>query len=254
MDLLQAYSLVVEAAKRGVDVSGVVPLLNKALNATGAERDALLSQVAAEVARAEAAKFWSDVYTWTAAAAAAVLATLFLLRHRKIIGFFFLKIHGKRKVLKGSGRPKTLLFDEEVAAVFAAVIVVAVAFAVASQFKPLEPFTALGLLGPGGKIGDYPTNVSKGEVVTLYIYVFNHMGHPVWFRVVGRYVDSPEAAPSPSGFYVREFFLGHNESAILPVRFVVNSSGVFKAELWMYQPDGTLIYTNRSVYIWIKAR
>ncbi|MEZ0320053.1 MAG: DUF1616 domain-containing protein [Pyrobaculum sp.] len=254
MDILEAYRLVVEAAKRGVDVSSAVPLLNKALNATGAERDALLAQVASEVAKAQEAKFWTDVYTWAAAAVAAVVAFLFVAYYRKVVGFFFLKIHGKRRVAKGAGRKKTLLFDEEVAAVFAAVVVVAVAFAVASQFRPSEPFTALGLLGPGGKIGDYPTEAARGSAVVLNIYVYNHLGHPAWFRVVARFVDSPNATASPHGFYVKEFFLGNNQSAVFPVRFVVNSTGVFKAELWMYQPDGSLIYTNRSVHLWIKTK
>ena len=254
MDILEAYRLVVEAAGRGVDVSSTVPLLNKALNATGPEKEALLAQVASEVAKAQETKFWADVYTWAAAATAATISLLFVAYHRKVVGFFFLKIHGKRRVMKGAGRKKTLLFDEEVAAVVAAVVVVAVAFAVASQFRPVEPFTALGLLGPGGEIGDYPTDVARGSAVVLNIYVYNHLGHPAWFRVVARFVDSPNATASPQGFYVREFFLGHNQSVVFPVRFVVNSTGVFKAELWMYQPDGSLIYTNRSVHLWIKAR
>ncbi|MEL9989874.1 MAG: DUF1616 domain-containing protein [Thermoproteus sp.] len=254
MDILEAYRLVVDAANRGANVNPVVPLLNEALNATGAERDALLEQVASEVAKAQAAKFWADVYTWAAAATAVALALLFVAYRRKVVGFLFLKIHGKRRVMKGAGRKKTLLFDEEVAAIVAAVAVVAAAFAVASQFKPVEPFTALGLLGPGGKIGNYPTEVDRGSTVTLYLYVYNHMGHPVWFRVVARYVQSPNVTASPTGFYVKEFFLGDNQSIVLPVTFVVNSTGVFKAELWMYQPDGSLIYTNRTVYLWIKAR
>jgi len=254
VDILEAYRLVVEAAMRGADVNAAVPLLNAALNATGPERDRILAQVASLVAQAEAEKFWATVTTAAVAVAAAALAALFLIYHRRVIGFLFLKIHGKRRVAKGAGKPKTLLFDEEVAAVAAAVAVVAVALAVALQFPRVEPFTALGLLGPQGKIGDYPTNVTKGTGVSLYIYVYNHLGYPAWFRVAARFVDSPNATPTPQGFYVRELFLGHNQSALLPISFTVNATGVLKAELWMYQPDGTLIYTNRSVHLWIRAR
>ncbi|MEM1637573.1 MAG: DUF1616 domain-containing protein [Pyrobaculum sp.] len=254
MDLLEVYSLVVDAAKKGVDVNGVVPLLNQALNATGATRDAILQEAIQAVQNAEARHFWTSIQSLAVAAAAAVLIALFALNYKKVIGFLFLKIYGKRKVLKGAGKPKTLLFDSEVAAIVVAVAVVATAFATAVQFRPQQPFTAIGILGPQGKIGGYPDNVAPGTNVSLYIYVYNHMGTPIWFRVVGRYTPSPNVTASPNGFYIREFFLPNNGSILLPVSFKVNSTGVFKAELWMYETNGTLVYTNETAYIWIHVK
>lgn len=254
MDLLEVYRLVVDAARKGADVNGVVPLLNQALNATGAARDAVLQEAVQAVQAAEARHFWALVQSLAVVAAAVVLVALFALNYRKVIGFLFLSIYGKRKVLKGAGRPRTLLFDSEVAAVVLAVAVVAAAFATAVQFRPQQPFTAIGILGPQGKIGGYPGEVAPGTNISLYIYVYNHMGTPIWFRVVGRYVSSPNVTASPNGFYVKELFLPNNGSALLPVAFRANSTGLFKAELWMYEPNGTLVYTNETAYIWIHVR
>jgi len=62
------------------------------------------------------------------------------------------------------------ILDEEVLAVIAALVLVS------SVFALVEPFSELGLLGPDGKIGDYPREVEAGAPFSLNVYVGNHEG------------------------------------------------------------------------------
>ncbi|MEM1550585.1 MAG: hypothetical protein QXR13_01460, partial [Candidatus Bathyarchaeia archaeon] len=78
------------------------------------------------------------------------------------------------------------VFDDEVLAVVAAIVVVGFVFGF-SQFilsgRVVEPFSALGLLGPNMKIGDYPREVVVGVPFKLYLYVHNFEGRSVYYRI-----------------------------------------------------------------------
>ncbi|MCP8306169.1 MAG: DUF1616 domain-containing protein, partial [archaeon] len=78
------------------------------------------------------------------------------------------------------------MIDEEVSAVVLAVIVVIGIFSVSQAFLAggvVEPFSELAVLGPNQKIGDYPKNLTAGENFTLYLYVGNHEGKVMYYRV-----------------------------------------------------------------------
>ncbi|MEM1986571.1 MAG: DUF1616 domain-containing protein [Nitrososphaeria archaeon] len=79
------------------------------------------------------------------------------------------------------------IFDEEVLAVLAAIIIVASVFAVVQAInagRVVEPFSELGLLGPYQKIGDYPREVVAGSQFLLHSYVGNHEGKTMFYRVL----------------------------------------------------------------------
>ncbi|MCP8309502.1 MAG: DUF1616 domain-containing protein, partial [archaeon] len=78
------------------------------------------------------------------------------------------------------------MIDEEVSTVALAVIVVIGAFSVSQAFlagRVVEPFSELAVLGQNQKIGDYPKSLMVSENFTLYLYVGNHEGKVMYYRV-----------------------------------------------------------------------
>ncbi|ABP49950.1 MAG: DUF1616 domain-containing protein [Pyrobaculum arsenaticum] len=258
MDLFEAYRLLVEAASAGADVRPLAEAFNRALagEPLGPDFAQAARQLADEARRAALLGY--------IAAAAALLAVgaaaYFLYRYRRIIlGWLWLKIWGSGYLKKGNGAPNTLLFDEEVSAVAAAVAVVAVALAVAVALSPgaAEPFSALGLLGPGGKIGGYPDVVQRGQPITLHAYVYNHMGTPMWYVVYVKVDNSTAEPPLPTPpLLTMQRLLLHNESWVQPFTISLNATGRQRLvlELWAYYPNGTLAYTGRWNQLWIRAK
>ena len=56
-------------------------------------------------------------------------------------------------------------------------------YPVLSAHRVVEPFSELGILGPNGKLGDYPSEVEVGEPVSLFLYVGNQEGSAQYYRV-----------------------------------------------------------------------
>jgi uncharacterized membrane protein YeiH len=155
MDLLTGYRLLVEVASAGANVTVLANEFNKALESGGSLSPdfGVLAQRLAEEARWS---FFVSVAVGVVVLAVVAVAAAFLFRYRRrLVGWLWLKAWGGGLLRPGSGRPRTLLFDEEVLAVVAAVAVVGVALASAVLLGPAvrEPFSAIGLLGPEGRIG-----------------------------------------------------------------------------------------------------
>jgi len=155
-----------------------------------------------------------------------------------------------------------MILDDEVLAVILALIVVGSVFASAEVMRPrvTEPFTALGLLNSELKIGDYPKTVVVGQNITLGIFVDNHMGYPIYYRVVFKLGDNTTLPtpdnPSPNPpIKSWEGFLDHGENATFKITISVNKPGNKKAlifELWTYDPvDGEWKYTGRWNHLYI---
>ncbi len=163
------------------------------------------------------------------------------------------------RVVRGKPRP-SMLFDQEVQAVIAAIVVVAVVFSAARVIAPSnpEPFSAIGLLGEKGKIGDYPKEVVAGDRVKLYIYLHNHMGHTCLYRIdykIDRNATlNPSPSPTISSIYV---LLKDNETVLIPFTTVVNETGKLRLvwELYIYTPENnTFTYTKEWVHLWVYSR
>jgi len=163
------------------------------------------------------------------------------------------------RVVRGKPRP-SMLFDQEVQAVIAAIIVVAIVFSAARAIAPSnpEPFSAIGLLGEKGKIGDYPREVVVGDRVKLYIYLHNHMGHTCLYRIdykIDRNATlNPSPSPAISSIYV---LLKDNETTLIPFTAIVNETGKLRLvwELYIYTPENnTFTYTKEWVHLWVYSR
>lgn len=258
MDLLEGYKLLVEAALAGADVSTLTKEFNRALMGSGSlgpEFGTIAQKLLEEARRASLISTVAGVIAVVAVITAAAL--LFKYR-RAVAGRLWLWVWGGGRLRPGGGRPRTLLFDEEVLAVVAAVVVVGVALAAALVLRPAvaEPFSAIGLLGPEGKIGGYPSEVAPGASFKLHVYVYNHMGVPVWYVVYVKVSNSSAEPPLPEAPVLKlQRLLLHNETWVEPFSVALNSTGRWRvvAELWAVHPNGTLAYTGRYVQLWVNV-
>ena len=249
----------VEAAGAGADVSGLAEEFNRALVVNGSlgPEFAVLAERLVEAARW--ASFVRMVEFVVAVVASVVLGVVLFRFRRVVLGRVWLWVWGGGVLRPGGGRSRTLLFDEEVLAVVAAVAVVGVALTASLLLGPAvrEPFSAIGLLGPERRIGGYPSEVAAGAPVSLHVYVYNHMGAPVWFVVYVKVSNSTGEPPLPERPVVTlQRLLLHNESWIAPFTVALNSTGRQRvvAELWAVYPNGTLAYTGRYVQLWVNVR
>ncbi|MEM2168491.1 MAG: DUF1616 domain-containing protein [Candidatus Bathyarchaeia archaeon] len=157
------------------------------------------------------------------------------------------------------------VFDEEVLAVLAAIAVIAVVFAASQALyagRVVEPFSELGLLNPSGKIGDYPRNVAAGSPFQLNIYVGNHEGKAMYYRVLVKVGDKSSTINASIPLSAEPIMdvrvvLGHNSSRIIPINMtlyepMINARLVF--EMWVYDENADAFkYHGRWNQLWINV-
>ena len=157
------------------------------------------------------------------------------------------------------------LIDEEVTAVALAVIVVIGAFSVSQAFlagKVVEPFSELAVLGPNQKIGDYPKNLIAGENFTLYLYVGNHEGKVMYYRVyvkLGNQSSIINENVSLNAPLIAQYetILSKDQIWLKPITLHIDEPGInyrLVFELWVYKPDeGIFAYHGRWNQIWLNV-
>ncbi|MEM2454512.1 MAG: DUF1616 domain-containing protein [Candidatus Bathyarchaeia archaeon] len=157
------------------------------------------------------------------------------------------------------------VFDEEVLAVIAAIILVAAVFAAAQAFytsRVIEPFSELGLLGPAGKIGDYLKEIIAGSPLHLNIYIGNHEGKAIYYRVLVKVGDQSSIINASTPLDAEPIIdiravLGHGSSKVIPVDITfykpaINARLVF--EMWVYDElTGLFKYHGRWNQLWINV-
>ncbi|MCG2891947.1 MAG: DUF1616 domain-containing protein [Vulcanisaeta sp.] len=266
---LEAYQYVIELSRLGANVSLLVDELNRAIylegQGYGANASLIISNVVeeaiAELPGAEEMHLLAIVGDYASLAVAVIIIAVVYVKRRELVGGLWLRVRGSNRVRGGGpGRPRTFLFDSEVLSVVLALVIVLVTFVAAQSFvgANTQPFTAIAILGPSGKIGGYPSTVLIGQPINLYIYVYNHMGVPTWL-VVRLYVTNntglePPLNITPIAVYQR--ILLNNESWLIPITITLNSTGTYRliGELWMYSPSNlTLTYTGNYVQLWINV-
>ena len=151
---------------------------------------------------------------------------------------------------------------EEVYAIILAIILVSCVFGIAywiRQHQVVEPFSALAILGPNRKIGNYPTRVIVGEPFLIYIYVHNYMGKPMYYFVLIKLGNrSTPVNPCPlKPVKIYERVLNHNETWIFPLTMRINKTGInyrLIVELWVYNlTTKSITYHNRWCQLWINV-
>lgn len=156
------------------------------------------------------------------------------------------------------------MLDEEVSAVLLALIVVGGVFALAQALRPnvVEPFSEIGVLGPKGKIGDYPRAVVAGEPFRLYLYVGNHEGRVMYYLIYVKLGNrstvvnstAPARAPVIASY---ELILPHGRNATLPVTLSVDrpaSDARLIFELWALNASSLRpVYWGRWLQLWLNV-
>jgi len=157
------------------------------------------------------------------------------------------------------------VLDEEVLAVLAAISIVAAIIAVSQAFnagRVIEPFSELGLLGSGGKIGDYPREVLAGSPFKLNVYVGNHEGKAMYYRILVKVGDKSSVINASIPLSSKPLMdirvvLGHNMSRIIPVNVTLYESAynvrlIF--EMWFYnETSGGFSYHGRWNQLWLNV-
>lgn len=144
------------------------------------------------------------------------------------------------------------MIDDEVLGVIMAIIVVTAVVAVTlAFFKPANDYTAIGLLGINGKIGDYPTHLKVNQSVTLYLFIYNHEGKAMYYIIyekLGNYstvLNSTDPGYNLPVLKVYQVIVGNGENVTLPVVIkvpypIINGKVFFV----LYYYNGTEVYSG----------
>ena len=156
------------------------------------------------------------------------------------------------------------MIDDNLQAAAVGVIVLIAVFNVSGYYlanRNVEPFSELGILGPNQKIADYPTTLMTGQNFTLYLYVGNHEGHVMYYRVLVKQGDRSNAngnsslsAPPMASYGM---VLRDNQPYLDPVTFSLGHNGTnvrLVFELWAFETNSSsFVYDLRSTWIYVNV-
>ena len=155
------------------------------------------------------------------------------------------------------------MIDEEVRAVALAIVMI-IGVATVSQAivagRVVEPFSALGTLGPNMKIGDYPKTVLVNETFRLYFYIENHEGSAMFYELRVKLGDNStiinETVPADLPVLQRYYaILPHGANATLPADLSIAAPAVnvkVIIEMWVHAANGTY-YNGRWNHFWMNV-
>ena len=157
------------------------------------------------------------------------------------------------------------MIDEEVKIMALALIGVMAAIAVypvLTANRIVEPFSELGILGPAGKLGDYPRLVKVGEPINLFLYVGNEEGRAEYYQVqvkLGSQAQNvSDTTPLDAPILARyDIVLMKGQNVTMPVTLSLPQPGLnLRLVFEMHAYDGAsgrLVYNQRWVQLWLNA-
>ncbi len=157
------------------------------------------------------------------------------------------------------------ILNEEVLAVILVIVIISGIIATIQVFNPqnnIESFSELGLLGKRGMIGDYPRQVVAGQPFLLYIYIGNHEGKTVYYKILVKTGDKSSVINETTPLNaepIMEFrvVLTHNSSIKIPVNITLEQPATnlrLVFEMWIYnETSGNFIYYNRWNQLWLNV-
>jgi uncharacterized membrane protein len=135
-------------------------------------------------------------------------------------------------------------------------------YPVLSANRVVEPFTELGVLGPNGKLGDYPKEVGVDEKFNLFLYLGNHEGRAQYYRVLAKLGNQasnvtdtqPMDAPILASWDV---LLLNEQNSTIPVILSIGEAGVnlrLVFELYRFNTESsTFVYHERWIQLWMNV-
>lgn len=157
------------------------------------------------------------------------------------------------------------MIDDEVKAVVLAIIIVAGALAAAQLVaagRVVEPFSALGLLGPEMRIGDYPKNVLVNQTINLYLFIDNHEGRIMYYVIYAKLGDRStivreNVSANAPVLNTYEVVLPHGTNATILISLRIPepmTNGRLIFEMWVYDPERHEVrYHGRWVQLWLNV-
>ena len=133
-------------------------------------------------------------------------------------------------------------FDKKISIIL---IILLIAAVVATVYiilvpSPSEKFTEFYILGPDGKAGNYPTNLTAGETGNVLIGIVNHEQTNSTYNLV---VDLDN-----KNLLNQNITLLNNETKVIPFSFIAPVGKQQKLQFLLYKlPDMKNVY--RSVYL-----
>lgn len=145
-----------------------------------------------------------------------------------------------------------MIEDEVIGIVMAILVVTAVVAVTLAFFDPGNHYTAIGLLGVNGKIGDYPKKLKVNQSVTLYLFIYNHEGKAMYYIIyekLGNYttvLNSTNPGYDLPTLNVYHVILGNNQNVTIPVTIkvphpVINGKVFFV----LYYYNGSEVYSGK---------
>ena len=155
------------------------------------------------------------------------------------------------------------MIDDEVKAIILAIVIVTGTLSiaqVAAYRRVSEHFSAMGLLGPGMKIGDYPRTVLVNQTISLYLFLDNHEGRTVYYIIYAKLGDrqtmiSENRSAEAPILYTYEVILTHGMNTTIPLSLkfskpMSNARLIF--EMWVYDPETRMPrYHGRWNQLWL---
>jgi uncharacterized membrane protein len=127
--------------------------------------------------------------------------------------------------------------------------------------RPGERFTEFGILGPGGMLSDYPTDLNVSEQGTVLIFVANHEFERVDYSVrvdqVGvEIVFNPDTGANETVELNRtnmawmNLTLDHDTNSTLPYTFQIDGPGLFQVQFLLFR-GGELAQVYKNLHLFV---
>jgi hypothetical protein len=281
--IYNAYNNLVGAYNSGADVRGLIDQLNQAINLTSqaqalSSSDPQQALVLATQAQAIAqnvtvqasatkntAIVLAPVTAVIIAAAFVAVGCLVYLFGPKLFWQTWLKLRKNYRVRAKNGASKfkgLAVSAEQVCAVILGITIIIALVATVPFLLPRntgEQFSELGILGPNMQLGDYPSIVVAGQPVSLFVYVGNQMGQPIYYNVMVKLGNNNTATdPAPvTSISQYSSILPNNGTWTFPVSVTLPQPGLNQRiifELWTYnQTLNQLQYQDRWGQVWLNV-
>jgi len=126
--------------------------------------------------------------------------------------------------------------------IFSVLLAVCSAVYVLMEPKSSESYTEFYILGSGGLMSDYPTNMTSGENGSLFIGIVNHENKKVSYHLV---------VTNDGVVQLDELVtLNNKQSLEIPLNFTAGNPGRGEVNFMLYKlPDNNNVY--RSLHLWL---
>ena len=157
------------------------------------------------------------------------------------------------------------IFKEEVIAVITVILIVATILAtiqIINNEIVIKPFSVLGLLNKDAKIGDYPREVVAGTPIQLNVYVENHEGKTMYYKILIKLGNETSIINEITPLNAKPILelrtvLPHNKSVLIPVNITIYQSMTnlrLVFEMWIFnETKQVFTYYNRWNQLWLNV-